>query len=154
MRRGVVIVLKALVVLALAGTLVSLVWGLPWVAREVAHDLPEFAHLCLPLLVLGEVALLCAALALVCLWQLLSRVSGERIFDPASLGWVGVMSGASAVAGLACLVAEIWIPGPPLLGLGVLVVALVCLGLALVLVVMRGLLVQATSFRAELDQVI
>lgn len=154
MRRGVVIVLKVLVVLVLIVALVTLVWGLPWLAGEMAHDLPEFAHLRLPLLVLGEAALLCGVIVLVCLWQLLTRVSEGRIFDPASLRWVAVMGGASAVAGLACVVAESWIPGPPLLGLGVLVVALLCLGLALVLVVMRGLLVQATSFRAELDQVI
>lgn len=154
MRRGVVIVLKVLVVSVLAGMLGALFWGLPWLSGEMARDLPELAHLRLPLLVLGEVALLGGIVVLACLWQLLTRVSEGRIFDPASLRWVAAMSTASAVAGVACVAAEFWIPGPPLLGLGVLVVALLCLGLALVLVVMRGLLVQATSFRSELDQVI
>ena len=41
-----------------------------------------------------------------------------------------------------------------LIGCALLVVALLCAGLALVLVVMRSLLVQASAFRAELDEVI
>lgn len=154
MSRGVMVGLKALVLLLSAGVVFLLAWGMPWASGQMAETFPEFADLRMPLLLAAEVVLACAVVLLACLWQLLSQVRAGRVFDPSSLRWVNGMIGASAVAGVALLATEFWIPGPPLLGLGMLVAALVCLGLALVLVVMRGLLVQATSFRVELDQVI
>lgn len=154
MNRVVVGCLRVLVVVCLLIAVAALTWFVPWVAGEMAQDLPEYATAHVPLLLLAEVALVCAIVALICLWQLLSRVRRGRIFDPHSLGWVQAMGAASGVAAICCLLAEFWIPGPPLLGMLVLVVALLCAGLALVLVVMRGLLVQASQFRAELDGVI
>ena len=154
MNKIVVGCLRGLMVACLLITLVALVWFVPWAATQMAREMPEFSGLRLPLLVLAELALVCAVVALVCLWQLLDRVGRGKIFDPHSLRWVQVMAGAAGVATLCCLLAQLWIPGPPLLGACVLVVALLCAGLALVLVVMRSLLVQASAFRAELDEVI
>lgn len=154
MNRIVVGCLKIIVALCMLGATVALAWFVPWASEQMAQDMPEFTDLRIPLLILAELFLVCAVVVLVCLWQLLRRVRQGRIFDPHSLQWVRTMSGASAVAALCCLLAEFWIPGPPLLGVSVLMMTLVCAGLALVLEVMRGLLLQAVSFRAELDEVI
>lgn len=154
MRPGVVVVLKGLIAFVALVVVGSMVGFFPWAAAEYARTAPEFAGLRVPLLILVEIALACALVFLACLWALLTRVRAGRIFDPASLAWVRAMVVVSVAACLACLAAELVIPGPPLLGMAVFLLALICAGLGLVLVVMRGLLVQASGFRAELDEVI
>lgn len=154
MRSGVVVALKSLIVFLLVMVVGAMAGFFPWMAVEMSRDAPEFASLRVPLLVLVEIALACALAFLVCLWALLTRVRAGRIFDVASFTWVAAMGIASGIAALVCVVAGFVIPGPPLLVLSVLLCALLCAGLGMVLVVMRGLLVQASSFRAELNEVI
>lgn len=59
MSRGIVVVLKAIVAVIVAAILVSQVWLIPLMANSAAEDLPEYAWMELPLLVLVEVALIC-----------------------------------------------------------------------------------------------
>lgn len=154
MNRSVVVVVKVLIAVLLAVVVGALVWFAPWASGEMARTYPEFQDLRAPLLVLSEIVLAGALAVLACLWALLTRVSRGRIFDRSSLGWVRAMTISTAVVSAACAVSLAWIPGPPLLGFGVLLAALGCAGLALILVVMRGLLVQAASEHAELEVVI
>ncbi len=154
MSRGIVVVLKAIVAVIVAAILVSQVWLIPLMANSAAEDLPEYAWMELPLLVLVEVALVCVQVFLVCVWVLAGRVVRGSIFEESSLTWVSVLAAMPVGVALASLAAFFYIPGPPLLGLTVLLVVLICIGLSLLLVVMRTLLVQASADHADLQGVI
>ena len=154
MNKSAVVALKAVLVAVVAALLVVQVWLSPLMAAEMANQYPEFASLKVPLLVLLEVALLCIQAFLVCLWVLLGKVAAGKIFDPASLAWVRFMACLPAGVGCASFAALFYMPGPPFLMLSALLVVIICVGLVLLLIVMRGLLLQAVADRAELEVVI
>lgn len=100
----------------------------------------------------------------VCIWQLLTLVRRGAVFSPAAFRYVDVIIGAIAVAAvLTFALAVVLAPGdtaPGVVGL-ICGAALVTAGVALVIVVMRMLLVQAIDresearrLRSELDEVI
>ncbi|MFT0848359.1 DUF2975 domain-containing protein [Actinomycetaceae bacterium L2_0104] len=154
MNKSVVTALKVVLGAVMTALLAAQVWLSPVTAGEMANQYPEFASLKIPLLVLLEVALLCVQAFLVCLWVLLGKVAAGKIFDPVSLSWVRFMTLPPAGVACASFVALFFIPGPPLLMLSALLVVIICVGLVLLLIVMRGLLLQAVTDRAELEVVI
>lgn len=102
---------------------------------------------------------LCLQAVLVAIWVLLGRIRRDRIFDESSFRWVDVIIWAIVAAGLVpagllvalALFGALDDPGLPFL---LTMVALGVLVLALLMLVMRSLLRQATALRADLDQVI
>ncbi|KJR07593.1 DUF2975 domain-containing protein [Gordonia sp. PS3] len=102
---------------------------------------------------------LCLQVVLVATWMLLGHVRRDRIFDRSSFRWVDTIICAVAAAGLVpagllaalALFGELDDPGLPFL---LTVVGLGCLLLVLLMVVMRSLLRQATTLRADMDAVI
>lgn len=131
----------------------------PVLAGELSAPYPEVAHLVVPYSVAAILAIVCVQVALVAVWRLLSMVSGDQIFDVASLKWVDTITASAAVATV--LSAAVWVHlalveqvGGPGMVLGLTACVLVGTALALLMVVMRGLLSAAIADRRELAEVI
>lgn len=154
MTRGTITSLKGLVGFFIVIVLAMSTWGLPTMASESAKHYPEFAHLKIPLLTICELAMALTLAFLVCIWALLTRVSKGRIFRHSSFTWVRALMLITLGASITCVTALPFTPGPPTLMLIEILTALACVAIALLLVVMKELLVQAVEFRDELSEVI
>lgn len=155
--RRAVLPLRLLLVVAFGLLLLLQTFSIPGqLAYEAEQDPSVGAErwVLLAVLVLG---LACVQVVIVCTWRLLGMVQADRIFSPAAFRWVdgivvAVFAGCALLTGL-----FLWVgstaddPGAPLLLLVVLTAAGV---LALLMVVMRALLVQATALRTDMDAVI
>ncbi|MFD6178777.1 MULTISPECIES: DUF2975 domain-containing protein [unclassified Isoptericola] len=150
--------LRALLVAVFAAIVVTQVLALPSLAATTAQDHPEMASLRWPLLVLAVAALACVEVVIVCTWRLLTMVRDDRIFSDHALVWVNGIVAAVAAAWLLDLAALVLLlaagtgsAGPTLALLLALVVGA---AVALLMVVLRALLRQATELRTDLDGVI
>lgn len=168
MGRIALIVLKAIIGIALAGSVLvqAVILPLMWIDLEGAPT--AFRIAVIGVLLLGVI---CLQVIGVCIWRLLTLVTTGRVFSPAAFRFVDIViaaiaTGAVLVASLAVIGAVLnrTQPGdefaPGLVGL-ILGGAIVVAGVALVVYVMRMLLVQAIAIdtdartlRAELDEVI
>jgi len=149
-------VLQAALALGLVLLLLTQVVVLPAQAADSARRFPEAAFLEVPLLVLAVAAVACVQVAAVCVMALLGLVGQGRIFDPAAYRYVDVFIGATVLASLLVLGASVCVSatvGSPAWVSGGLL-ALVGGGVALLMLVMRALLHQATAQHAELAAVV
>lgn len=154
MSRLVILALRALLILIALGALGGQTVIIFLVATHPESDLADRA---VAYSVLGIAAIACVEVGLVALWVLLSMVRRGAIFDERAFRWVDVISVAGLVA--AVLVAALCAhageiddaPGLVLIGGGV---AIGGAAFALLMVVMRGLLRNATVLRRELDEVV
>ena len=158
MRRIVIVATKALIVVLFAAIVFVQMVFVPANARSFAASAPEFAALELPGILLVDALLLCSQVVLVCVWALLSLAASDRIFDNAAFRWVDIIIGSIVAAGL-LIIAGLCVlnaasAGGPFTALAGLISLISAAGLALVVVVMRGLLRQATQLRAELSEVV
>lgn len=146
--------LRALLVLLGLGALAFQVVIVVVVATHPETDLTDRA---VAYTALAVAAVVCLEVVLVALWVLLSMVRRDAIFDERALRWVDAIAVAGLVAGLvvAGLCAHVGelddAPGLILIGGGAAVAGV---AFALLMVVMRGLLLSATGFRRELDEVV
>jgi hypothetical protein len=142
----------------LFGLLVLLeTFSLPGQFAHMARENPDLAYLRWPMTAVSVFWVLCAQVVIVCTWKLLTLVRDDRIFTEVSLVWVDGIVRAVVAAGAALVGVDGYIalhaddPGVPvllfLLSLGVAV-------LALLMVVMRALLRQATTLRTDMEAVI
>lgn len=102
MQHTAVVGVKVVVAFILAVSLAGQVFVIPFLADELVRQYPEFEGLRVPGIV-GCVALVvCAQVALVCVWRLLSMVAGASIFTPpTAFSWVNALIGCCvAFAGL------------------------------------------------------
>ncbi len=153
----VVLVLKGFLAV-LFGVLVMLqTFSFPGQFAYMAQEHPDQAHLRWPLTVLTGFWLLCAEAVVVATWKLLSLVRRDRIFSEAAFTWVNLILTAIGAAWVVLTGFFLWVglgaddPGVPLL-LFLLVVGVAVVGL--LILVMRALLRQATTFRTDLEAVI
>ena len=153
--------LRAVLVVVLAGTLfvqAGMVWAL-------ATD-PEAGALPLtPLRVITIVGMVSVQVALVCVWRLVTMARRGTVFSNAAFRFVDVLIGAIVAAALVWFaVTAINAPGqrddPGVtlimggIGVGILGVALLVLVLRMLLVQAVARDVEASRMRAELDEVI
>lgn len=138
--------------------LVMLQWfSFPGQFAFMAREHPEDAGLRWPLTFYVGVLILCVQVVVVCTWRLLSMVRRDAIFTVDALRWVDLILTALGVGWVLAAAGSLWAvwgaddPGGPLL---LFVVLLVGAAFGLVVVVMRELLRQATTFRSELAEVI
>ena len=154
MSQLVILGLRALLVLLGLGALTG--QGLIVFAVATAPDL-DLTDRGVAYAALGFGAIACLEVALVALWVLLSMVRRDVIFDERAFRWVDVITVAGLVASvlLAAFCAHVGelddAPGLVLIGLGIGVGGI---AFALLMVVMRGLLRNATLLRRELDEVV
>lgn len=150
------------------GVLLVQTWVLPDISGSLAGQYAEAAHLRTPALVVSIVILAMAQVVLVCLWRLVALVRRDAVFSRVAFRWVDVIIGAAVAAAALAFGLLIWLtrqtvetgiqPGVALMLVGCSVLAV---GIALVVGVLRSLLVsavglkgEATTLRAELDEVI
>lgn len=160
--------LRVVLVFMFLGVLLAQLWVLPDISRSLAHQYPEAAHLRSPTLVTAILALVAAQLVLVCVWRLLTLVRRDTVFSTEAFQWVDVIIGAAGGAGVLALGLLLWLtwqttqtglqPGIALVLLGSAVLAA---GIALLVGILRSLLAkavglkgEATTLRAELDEVV
>src|SRR5690554_6913552 len=131
---------------------------LPWLSGDVARQLPAEAHMRWPILTLAILGLLCVQVVIVCTARLLTFTRTDRVFSADALRWVNGIIGGFLGGSVVCLATLVYqsftVAGPPLWSLLLVCGILAGIGLALLMVVMRVLLVRATSFKNELDVVI
>ncbi|GAA1053730.1 DUF2975 domain-containing protein [Dietzia natronolimnaea] len=155
--RRAVLPLRVSLVVLFAVLLLLQTMSLPGQFAHMAETSPGDAHLRWPLTAVSIYWVLCIQVVVVATWKLLTLVKDDRIFTDASLIWVDVILGAIIAAwGMLVLVLVLVgvnanDPGLPLLLF--LVVVIITVG-ALLMVVMRALLRQATSLRSEMDTVV
>ncbi|MBX3094031.1 MAG: DUF2975 domain-containing protein [Cryobacterium sp.] len=158
MHRATIVCLKALLVAMIALLLVCQLFVVPGVAREFADAYPDLGHLEGPGIVVAVLFLLCVQVVLVCVWRLLSMVRKSTIFSESAFLWVDVILGAIVVATVLIAVSMVTLaaanvasPSVMLLcALGVVVGA----GLALLIVVIRGLLRNARQLQQDMSEVV
>jgi hypothetical protein len=151
-----------LLVIALIGVLAITVFlqafVLPELASDEAQDFPAAASMRWPLLGFSILGLGCVEAGIVCTLRLLSITARGEVFAPRALRWVDGIIGSCLAGSLVCIGTigyENFAPAAPFLWLLLLVLgALVGASMALLMLIMRTLLVRATSLRAELDSVI
>jgi hypothetical protein len=152
-----VTVLRALLGLAFTALVLAQVTVLPWLVGEAGDEWPQLAPLRMPLLAVAVAELLCVQVVIWCTWELLTLVEEDRIFSESAFGWVHAILGAVVAAwlllfGTLLAVDDLWrLPG---LAVGLLLMLVAEAVLGLLMVVMRALLRQATTLRADLEAVI
>jgi len=156
-----ILALRVVIALTLAGTLFVQVWMVPLVWRDLEGTPDGLRITFIVVVVLGILTLQISA---VCVWQLLTMVRRGSVFSDAAFRYVDIIIGAIAAgAVLMFAIAALLAPGdvaPGVVGL-ICGASLVIGGVALVVLVLRMLLVQAVAreteaagLRAELDEVI
>ncbi|WP_307030339.1 DUF2975 domain-containing protein [Arthrobacter globiformis] len=145
------------------GLLVAQVMSFPGEFLFTTEEGPRADPWRWPMLLFWELEAVCLQVVIVCIWRLLTLVQRDRIFTAASMRWVDVITWAFVAAWLllaamaASLIAYIYFtpelrdPGMPAVLIGVTLIGAV---LVLLIVVMRDLLRQATSLRADMEGVI
>ena len=155
--RRAVAALRVFLVMLFGVLVVFQVMSLPGQFRYMAQQDPEHAYLRWPATAVTVFWVLCIQVVIVCTWQLLTLVKNDRIFSEASVGWVNAIVGAIAAAWVVLVAVFLYVgfnaddPGLPLL-LFLMVVGVTVLGL--LMVVMRTLLLQATTLRTDMEAVI
>lgn len=158
MTSATITVLRVIIALALAGSLLVQVVGAPLLWNDLTDAAIEGRVALIVLLVLGVMTLQVFA---VCVWMLLTKVRRGSIFSPASFRYVDVIIGAIAAAAVLLFAfAALLAPGEAAPGIVALIggLGVVLAGMALLVVVMKALLRQAvtrdaeaTALRSELD---
>lgn len=132
--------------------------GLPWLSGVMADDLPGEAHMRWPILALAILGLGCVQVGTFCTLRLLGFTRRGDVFSPRALRWVDGIVGAFLAGSLVCLTTIVYqfytVTGPPLWILLLFSGVVAGTGMALLMVVMRTLLVQATALQTEIDAVI
>lgn len=158
MHRITIVSLKSLIVVLLALLLLCQVVVVPIIAAQMAEALPPLAFLQWPGLAAATVFVLCLQAALVCVWRLLTLAREGIIFNPKAFAYVDLILAAIIVATVIVLAAIILLtivgaasPSITLLAaLGIVIGAV----LALLVVVLRGLLRQASQLESDLAEVV
>lgn len=153
-----VLPLRILLAMLFAALLLGQVMSIPGQFAYMAQESPDVAYLRWPLTAFGVLELLCMQVVVVSTWKLLTLVKDDRIFTEKSLVWVDAIVWAVVAAWVLLFVVFTYLaitfgidPGLPTL---VMVILVAGAALALLLVVMRALLHQATRLRTDMDGVI
>lgn len=157
-----VVALKVVLACALAGSLVVQVLMGPLLWADL-DDAPSGVRV--PLVAIVVLGIVCLQVIAVCLWRLLTMVRRGTVFSHAAFRYVDVVIAATATGavltfGLAVVLAPGESAAPGVVGL-ICGVSLVVGGVALLVLVLRMLLVQAAEtdsrardLQSELDEVI
>lgn len=158
MHKATIVSLKVVIVAMIALLLACQLFMVPGVARQSAENYPDLSYLQVPGIIVAVLFLLCVQVVLVCVWRLLSMVRMSVIFSDDAFVWVDIILGAIVLATLLIAVSmatlalsNVASPSVMLLcALGVVVGA----GLALLIVVIRGLLRNARQLQQDLSEVV
>ncbi|MGW0120990.1 DUF2975 domain-containing protein [Streptomyces sp. NPDC003327] len=142
----------------IAGTVFVQAVMVPLLAADLDGPGGELTHLRTPLIVIVLLGLVTVQVVLVSVWRLVTMVRRGTVFSPGAFRYVHLVIGAFVAAAiLVFTVAVLLAPGEAVAPGIVLLICGVCLallGVALIVLVLRMLLAQATRMRVELDEVI
>ncbi|SEO00372.1 DUF2975 domain-containing protein [Cryobacterium sp. TMT1-3] len=158
MHRTAIVTLKTLIIALVALLLVCQVFVVPAVAQQMIARSPQLGYLHVPAIIVTVVFLLCVQVALVCVWRLLSLVRASTIFSATAFTYVNIVLALVAVAtllicGSFITLAVVGVASPSVTVLCLLGIVIGS-GLALLVVVMRGLLRQASQLERDLAEVV
>ncbi len=154
------VLLALLFTVVTAGQVAILVLVLPRMPELTAADPPAAVALDWTMVLVAVLGLLCVQVVIVCTGKLLTLVARDRIFSAGSLPWVDAIVWAIAAAWVLLLGATVPVfayaelDDAPGLGALHLLILLVGAAVGLLMVVMRALLRQATTLRADMEAVI
>jgi hypothetical protein len=155
MSRLTVLALRALIAVLFAGLLFVQTFLVPLLMIDL-EEAPD--RLRWPVGVIVILGVLTVQVALVAIWRLLTMAARGTVFHRAAFRFVDVVIGAAVAAWLlAVVLAFVLAPGeevPPGAVALVVIAGVAAAGIALLMLVMRALLAQATSLRTELEEVI
>jgi hypothetical protein len=158
MHRTAIVTLKTLILVLIALLLVCQVAVVPAVAQQMVDRSPQLGYLQVPGILVTVGFVLAVQVALVCVWRLLSLVRASIIFSDTAFTYVNIVLGMVALATLLIVgsfitlaIAGVASPSVSILcWLGIVVGS----GLALLVLVMRGLLRQASQLERDLAEVV
>jgi hypothetical protein len=158
MDRSVIVALKALIVALITLLIVCQIFVIPGLAQQMIERSPEHSYLQVPGTFVTVGFLLCIQVALICVWRLLSLVRASSIFSNDSFAYVDVILGVVALATVLIIGSFITLA---IAGAASPSVTVLCalgmvigFGLALLIVVMRGLLRKASQLEKDLAEVV
>jgi hypothetical protein len=160
--RRVVLPLRILLAIVFAALLAAQIWAVPGLLPDLAEPTLERAFMRWTMGTVAVLGLLCVQAVIVCTWKLLTLVTDDRIFSAGAMPWVNGIVRA-IVAGWAMLLATFVcayyfiideVSDDPVLPALLLLLLLVGAVLGLLMVIMRALLRQATTLRADMEAVI
>lgn len=152
-----VVPLRIMLALTFAALLVAELMSLPGMFAHWSEESPEFDEVRWPLLIGFELGLVCVQVVIACIWRLLTLVGEGRVFSDEAIRWVDVILAAIGVAWALLLAFTAFVfvsSGEPGNGFAALLVFLPGTVFALLMVVMRALLLQATELRTDMEAVI
>ncbi|MGA7206536.1 MAG: DUF2975 domain-containing protein [Specibacter sp.] len=157
MSESVIIGLRAFLVVIFLGALLGQMVVVPGFASESAAAFPEVALLAMPYAFVAIVVIACMQVIVLAIWRLLTMVQHDAIFTGRAFRWVNVIIRSAAAATVLALLFGIHLLGVMRLGgPGVLFAvgaAAVCgTAFVLLMIVMRGLLHNATIMGNELAE--
>jgi hypothetical protein len=151
-----VLVLRAVLVVLLVGSVFVQVVMVPLLAIDMKESDADLAHLRTPVLVIAVLGVVAAQIVLACVWRLVTMVRRGTVFSHAAFRYVDIVTGAfTAAALLVFALGVVLAPGeavPPGIVLLLGGVALAVLAVALIVLVLRTLLAQAVARDAEAAQ--
>ena len=158
MHRTAIVALKTLIFVLLLLLLACQVFVIPAVAQQMVEKSPQLGYLQVSGIVVTVGFLLCVQVALGCVWRLLSLVRASVLFRDNAFTYVNIILGLVALATLLIFGSFITLavaggasPSVIMLcSLGIVVGS----GLALLIVVMRGLLRKASLLEQDLAEVV
>lgn len=152
-----VVPLRILLAMTFVALVVAEAMSFPGMFAHMAEESPEFSRVRWPLLAVCELGMICVQVVIVSTWRLLTMVNEDRVFSRASLVWVDAIVWSTGVAWLLLFGLFVMVlatsddPGNPFAALLVLLPAT---AFALLMVVLRALLLQATALRTDMEAVI
>ena len=160
--RRVVLPLRILLVVVFAALMAAQIWAVPGLLPDLTEPTLERSFMRWTMLAVAVLGLACVQAVIVCTWTLLTLVTQDRIFSASAMPWVNAIVWA-IVAGwtmlLGTLVCAYYfiideVSDDPVLPALLLLLLLVGAVLGLLMVIMRALLRQATTLRADMEAVI
>lgn len=160
-----ILVLRILMAGVLAGTLFTQAVMVPLLGADLGGAGPDLAAIRVPVLAVVLLGIITFQVTLVCVWRLLTMVRRGTVFSAEAFRWVDTIIGAVAAAAVLTVILGFLLAPGEAVAPGVVLLlggfAVTIAGVALVVVVMRALLAQATAtdaavrdLRSQLDEVI
>jgi hypothetical protein len=158
----VVLPLRILLALVFAALVAAEIFAVPGMLPDLIDPSLEQSFMRWTMFTVLVLGLVCVQVVIVCTWKLLTLVARDRIFSTSALPWVNAIVGAMAVGWLMLLGAFVCayyfiideVSDDPVLPALLLVLLLVGAVVGLLMVVMRALLRQAMTLRADMEAVI
>ena len=159
MKRSVILALRGVLVVIGLGLLAAQLWFFPVLSGELAYTYPEVAWLRWPMLVAVVCVIACVQVALASVWGLLSMVEDDSVFSTRAFRFIDVIVAAALGATIMVAVINAYMSfglnaNPPALMFGLTALTMGGAAVALLMVVMKGLLVKASTMQVELSEVI